>query len=245
MYDGLGQKLLDGLSVELKPGTVTALMGSDRVSVQTLAELLLGCGRPATGRLAFEGLEVGEIHPNSLSKQVIWVAQDGPMWDDTVEENIRAGGDADRDRIIEIARSIGLYDAIQQLPEGFQTVIGPHEQRIEPIDRYGIGLARAILKNPSVAVLQEPSRALGPATPNPDDERIAKAVKQLTDAGVIVVILPQRIPSLRSADRVVLVHQGKVVVEGSHAHLLENHDLYRHLNYLLFNPYRQNAVAKK
>ncbi len=235
LRDGLGQPLLNQITLEFHPGEVIALMGVESVGLQALVEMLMGYGRPTTGRLTFDGIDVSEIHPNSLAKQVIWVSSDGPLWSGTVVENIRAGSDATIDRIVSVCRSFGLYEYIQSLPDGLNTVISPGDSQLPTPVNYAIGLARAIVKQPAVVVLQEPSRVASEAA----DDLAGAGLQQLANTGSIVVVLPRRISTLRNADRVILVHHGKVEVEGKHQQLLESNDLYRHLNYLLFNPYRQ------
>ncbi len=235
LQDVMGTPLLDRVSMELRPGEVVALMGVESVGLQAMVELLMGYGKPSGGKLAFDGIDVTTIHPHSLSKQVIWVAADGPLWSGSVEDNIRAGGDASLDRIVTVCRDLGLYAHLQALPEGLSTIISPGEGRLSPPASYAIGLARAIVKQPAVVVLQEPPRD----TAEVGDDLVAAGLQQLANTGSIVVVLPRRINTLRQADRVVLIHHGQIHVEGTHAHLLENNDLYRHLNYLLFNPYRQ------
>lgn len=235
LLDGLGHPLLEDLSLELKPGQIIALMGKEPVGVQAVVELLMGYGRPHEGRLTFDGINVAEIHPNSLSKQVMWVAADGPLWPGTIIENISADQEISLDEIVDVTKQLGIYDDLQNLPDGFNTVVTTGDARLSATLEFGIGLSRALVRCPAVAILEEPPRdPQGTA-----DELPTRGLRQLALSGSLVIVLPRRLSSLRAADRVLLLHQGKLAVEGTHQALLESNDLYRHLNYLLFNPYRK------
>jgi len=195
----------------------------------------MGFGRPNGGEVRIDGLKLLDVHPASLAKNVMWIEPSGPLWDGTIGENL-AGNDTavSNADIVEALREVGVYDQIQRLHEGLGTYATVGGGSLSTEATYGIGLARALLHRPPILLVGEP-----PA-PNAhfNEDPCLKAIRKLVDQGSLVVMLPRRLNTLRSADRVILLNGANLAGEGNHAELLSDSDLYRHLNYLLFNPYR-------
>lgn len=235
LSDSHGQAILNHITTEFKPKSLVTLLGTDSVSPQAMLELLMGFGRPASGEVRIDGLKLLEVHPASLAKNVMWIEPSGPLWDGTIEENL-AGSDGSigTAEIVEALREVDVYEQIQRLPEGLSTYASVEGSTLSTEATYGIGLARALLHRPPILLVGEP-----PA-PNAQlaDDPCLKAIKKLVSQGALVVMLPRRLQTLRSADRVILLNGANLAGEGMHAELLTDSDLYRHLNYLLFNPYR-------
>lgn len=233
--DASGQPLLSGLSLRLEPGTVVAVMGTEQVAVGALLELLLGFGKPRSGRVSVDGIEIHDLHERWLSKQVLWIGRNGPLWSGTINDNLSfASTVPDGGQISDATRKVGVYDRVQSLADGFSTLVTSDDGRLDDATRYGLAIARALIRKPAVVVVQEPPAAVGSLNDDPGID----ALCDLARGGSLVVILPQRLRTLRMADRVVLLNGGQLAGEGRHEELLANSDLYRHLNYVLFNPYR-------
>ncbi|QDS93140.1 putative ABC transporter ATP-binding protein [Roseimaritima multifibrata] len=234
LRNDLGKDVLTSLTLRLEPKSVVALLGTDTVSTAALIEILQGFGKPTEGTVEIDGISVSEIHPNSLSRQVFWVGADGPIWNGTIAENLlgidAVGGD---EAVQEVLRRVGIYEQISELSDGMATVLSPDDTSLDGTTRYAIGVARALLRKPALVVVQEPDTVEGLADDEPLD-----ALRFLAHSGAIVIMLPRRLNSLRTADRVVLLNGSRLAGEGSHEDLLAGSDLYRHLNYALFNPYR-------
>lgn len=230
-----GDAILSGVSLAFRPGELIALMGTRSVSALALAELLLGIGRPSSGRILFDGIALKDIHPRSLTKNVLWIGADGPIGEGTLLENLV--GQSDRGEapdLMGVVQSLGIESLLTRLDEGQQTILSTDDRRLSVEEKYSIGIARAVIHRPSIVVVQEP-----PASPDElGGDRALVALRKLADQGSLVIVLPRRLPTLRSADRVVLLNGAKLAGEGKHSGLLQSSDLYRHLNYLLFNPYR-------
>jgi len=230
-----GRDILTSLTLRLEPRSLVAVLGTDAVSTAALTELLLGFGKPSDGTIAIDGLPIAEIHPNSLSRQVFWIGQDGPIWSGTVRENLLGldaiGGD---EAMREALRRVGIYERLNDLSDGLSTVVTPDDQRLDSPTRYAVGVARALLRRPAVVVVEEPDSA-----EMLDDDPSLDALLFLAQSGSLVIILPRRLRTLRVADRVILLNGSRLAGEGKHEALLAGSDLYRHLNYLLFNPYRK------
>jgi len=230
-----GDTVLSGISLELHPGELVALMGSRSVSALALAELLLGIGRPSKGRILLDGIELRDIHPRSLAKNVLWIGADGPISEGSLLENmIGETGDSAALDVMTVAQTLGLDSLLARFEGGLQTQLNTDDERLSVEEKYAIGIARAVIHRPPIIVVQEP--------PPPLDElsgdRALVALRKLADEKSLVIVLPRRLTTLRTSDRVVLLNGPKLAGEGKHSGLLQTSDLYRHLNYLLFNPYR-------
>ncbi|MCD0461846.1 ATP-binding cassette domain-containing protein [Roseiconus lacunae] len=238
LFGSHGQPILNHITTGFKPKSLAVLLGTDQVSTQAMAEMLMGFGRPATGEVRIDGLKLLDVHPASLAKNVMWVDPTGPLWDGTIEENL-AGGDSEINSsdIVAALREVDVYEQISRLPEGLTTYASVEDKSLSTEATYGIGLARALLHRPPILLVSEP-----PAVSTQlDDDPCLKTLQKLAGQGSLVVVLPRRLQTLRSADRVILLNGADLAGEGRHADLLNDSDLYRHLNYLLFNPYRSGA----
>lgn len=235
LNDSGGHPILSNLSLSLSPGSLVAVLGTEAVSTRALAELLMGFGRPAEGRLEIDGIPLLDVHPQALARNVMWIEPDGPLWDGTILENLQGGDHAiTNSDIMETLSTLGVYERIQRLPDGLNTIVAAGDSTLGVETTYALGVARAVLHGPPIVLAMEP---LPPAEHLAEDPCM-DALRRLVQSGSLVVVLPRRLPTLRAADRVVLLNGPRLVGEGRHAELLSDSDLYRHLNYLLFNPYR-------
>jgi len=238
--DSDGTAILSNLTLQLKPGSLVVLLGTEDVSTQALAELLMGFGRPQSGLVEIDGIRLLDVHPQALARNVMWIEPSGPIWEDTVLENLRGGDDSiNNSDIHDTLEALGIYEQIQGLPEGLNTILTPGDSRVGPEVTYALGIARAALHRPPIILAKESS----PPAEHIADDPCLKALSDLARRGSLVVVLPRRLQTLRTADRVILLNGPRLVGEGTHTDLLADSDLYRHLNYLLFNPYRRRSVV--
>ncbi|TWU19675.1 ATP-binding cassette domain-containing protein [Allorhodopirellula heiligendammensis] len=247
LSDTTGKPILRELSLSLRPKSLVALLGSDDVSTQSLTELLMGFGRPQRGVVEIDGVTLKDVHPQALAKQVMWVAPDGPLWEGTITENLMSGvsKSVDKRDMVKVLEQLGIYEQITRLSDGLETMVGPvtdlrdgrSSDGLSMMSRYLLGIARAMLHQPAIVLVKEPPAP----TEHVNSDPCLVALRSLADAGSLVLVLPRRLQTLRQADRVVLLNGPNLVGEGGHAELLNSSDLYRHLNYLLFNPYRHRA----
>lgn len=232
--DRAGLTLIDGLNISLAPGSHLALLSSDDRLPPAVACLLPRFRDPCQGRLLVDDVDLRKFSLDSVRQQVALIAQRGLLFTGTVCENITCGDPRfGLPQAAEAARQAQIYNLIQQLPNGFDTVIGEYGETLSPWDAFRIGLARAVLRNPSVYVIEEPKAQLDPAT----SELMEHCLGMLTE-GRIAVLIPSRLATLREADQVALIHESRLVDLGSHAELLHRSDLYRHLLYVKFNTFR-------
>lgn len=234
--DRAGTALVNDLQLTLSPGCHLAVLSTDDRVAAAVSCLIPRFRDPCAGRMLIDGVDLREFSLESVRQQVALVVQRGMLFTGTVRENITCGDPRfGLSQAAEAARQAQVYNLIQHLPDGFDTVVGQHGVALDPWDAFRIGLARAVLRNPSVYVLEEPMAELDA----PTSELMEHCLGMLTE-GRITVTIPSRLNTLRDADRVALIHESRLVDQGTHAELLHRSDLYRHLLYLKFNTYRNS-----
>ena len=235
VQDSSGRKLLENVSVGFQPGMLIGVLASGRLQARALVELLMGFGRPVSGRLLFDGVDVADLKPQSLALCAHWVASDGALVAGSVQDNLlqptaRGSG---RDLHQAISQT-GLNELIGQLPDGLATLISPSDDRLFGDGAFRLALARAALTKASIYVIEEPSAHYDAAM----EQQTYEAMRSLVSPEAFTVILPQRLLTLRHCDLLIMMHDHAVVDTGTHAELLQRHELYRHLNYQRFNSFR-------
>jgi len=231
-----GQPILRNLSLRLTPGSFVALLGTESVSTRALVELLMGFGWPTEGQVTIDGIELRKVHPQALSENVMWIEPDGPIWNGTIQENLRGSSQSIHSTdIVHALQEVDVYDRLDRLPEGLNTIVTAGDSMLGVEATYAMATARALLHRPPILLAIEPP----PPVEHVADDPCLRAMRKLVDQGTLVVILPRRLQTLRTADRVILLNGPRLAGEGNHVELLGSSDLYRHLNYLLFNPYRE------
>lgn len=238
LHDSVGRPLLSNFNLTLKPSSMVSVLGTEPISCRAFAELLMGFGTPDTGKVTVDHLRLSDVHPRSLAENVMWIEPDGPIWDGTIVENVRGNNEQiHHGQIIEVLQSLDVYERLHRLPDGLSTIITGTDNDLGADATYAIAVARAVLHRTPIVLVSEPP----PPAEHLSHDPCLQALRGLADAGSLVVILPKRLSTLRQSDRVVLLHGPRGAGEGTHASLLAESDLYRHLNYVLFNPYRGKA----
>ena len=229
-----GQKLLEDISATLQLGQLTAIVASQSVQANALAELIFGFGRPASGRILFDGVDSTDIDQSAIRGFSLWAAARGPLVHGSIEDNLWSVGTRDATvDLMTIAKRMHVYESILNLPDGLATLVTPNEDRLLPDSLFRIGLARGLVQKRSLVVAQEPSVRVKSTT----ESESLNAIQQLKDERTMVVVLPQRLSTLRAADQIIVLHDHKVAGIGTHAQLLEDSEIYRHLNYMQFSPF--------
>jgi subfamily B ATP-binding cassette protein MsbA len=237
LADPRGYKLLDGVSLTIPCGGRIAVLASDSDTPLALAGLLPRYYDPTAGRIQYDGHDIGRVTLGSLRSEVAILLPERVLVTGTVRENIAC--DDPRFSAIEVAdaaRQALVYDFVQQLPQGFDTIVGEHGFHLPAPEQILLGLARLMLHNPAVVVLGELAEVFDPML----EERLTAAIDRLAK-GRTLMILARRLPTLRSAERILLFHEGKLHADGSHIDLLAESELYRHLNYVRFNEFRDSV----
>ncbi|MBX3423984.1 MAG: ABC transporter ATP-binding protein [Pirellulaceae bacterium] len=236
VQDSRGRKLLEDVSVVFEPGQLIGIAAHQWLEGRALAELLIGLGRPTSGRMLVDGTLVSDLQSDCLIRCAHWVASDGGVLTGSVAENLRASSQPAFENAV---RQAHLTDLMIRMSEGPSTLITHDDDRFVGDDAFRMGIARALLKNASVVVIEEPDSGADPAV----QQATLQAISSLVDARRITVVLPQRLNTLRQCDRVIFVYEHRVLAVGSHADLIQKNDLYRHLTYLRYNPFQTGGPS--
>ena len=217
--------VLDGFSLRVEPGEVVALVGSSGSGKSTVTALLPRFYDVADGRVSVDGLDVREVTLASLRRQVGVVFEDAFLFSDTVRANIAYGDpDADDEAVVAAARAAGAHEFVTALPDGYDTLVGERGLTLSGGQRQRLALARAILTDPRILVLDDATSAVDAAT----EEAIHATLRTLME-GRTTLIIAHRRSTLRLAQRIVVLDRGRVVDQGSHDELLARNDRYRAL----------------
>lgn len=210
-----GQRALDGVSLALEPGTVTAIVGASGAGKSTLARLLLRFFDPDGGRVTFGGVDLRDIESAQLYRRIGFVMQDVRLVHASVRDNIALGRPAASAREIEdAARAANIHERILALPRGYDSVVG-EDARLSGGEQQRISIARAILLDPQVVVLDEATSAA-----DADNEAAIQDALARFATGRTVLVIAHRLHTVARADRIVVLSGGKIVEQGRHAELL-------------------------
>jgi subfamily B ATP-binding cassette protein MsbA len=226
------EPVLEGIDLEIPAGQVVAFVGRTGVGKTTLADLILRFYEPNRGRIEIDGVDLDSVSRDSLRNLITVVTQEPFLFDTTILENIRYGRpDAKLEEVIEAARAAHAHEFIEALPEGYDTTVGEFGTRLSGGQRQRITIARAILRNPSVLIFDEATSALDARAERLVHEAIWSLMK-----GRTVLLIAHRLSTVRAADRIVVLEEGRIAAQGVHDELLDRSPLYRELVELQLSP---------
>ncbi|MEM6930206.1 MAG: ABC transporter ATP-binding protein, partial [Myxococcota bacterium] len=214
---------LRGVDVTFEPGTVTALVGPSGSGKSTLAHLVSRLWDVDDGAIELGGVDVRQMPLAFLHRQIATVFQDVVLFQGTVADNIRLGRpDATDDEVRAAARSAHAHDFVEALPEGYETLLGPGGQDLSGGQRQRLSIARALLLDAPILVLDEAT-----ASVDPDTEHLIQQALSNLMRGRTVVVVAHRLWTVQQADQIVVLDDGAVVQRGTHAELVEADGRYR------------------
>ncbi len=221
---------LDGISFRIKPGEVVALVGPSGAGKTTVASLLPRFWDVDGGEILLDGIDIRRLRLRELREAVGVVPQDPTLLSGTIRENIAYARAEAADADIEVAARIAnAHDFITALPDGYATRVGERGVRLSGGQRQRIAIARAVLKNPAVLVLDEATSSL-----DTESERLVELALERLLSGRSTLIIAHRLSTVQRADRLVVLDQGRVAEEGSHAELLRAGGVYARLFQMQF-----------
>ena len=221
-----GARVLEELDLDFQAGRTTALVGSTGSGKTTVVKLLLRFYDPTEGRVTLGGVDLRELDLPAFRSQVGLVSQEVFLFHGTVRENIAYGRpDASEEEIREAARVAEADDFIEELPEGYDTVVGERGQKLSGGQRQRLSIARAILKDPPILVLDEATSAVD----NETEAAIQRSLERVS-IGRTTIVIAHRLSTVRGAHRIHVLDEGRVVEAGTHDELVRREDgLYRAL----------------
>ncbi len=223
--------VLTDLSLRVGAGEIVALVGPSGAGKSTLASLLPRFYDPEAGGISIDGVNVRELTLESLRKLIGTVAQDTFLFNDTVENNLRYGRpEASHEDVREAARNALALEFIEQLPQGFETIIGERGTRLSGGQRQRISIARALLKNAPILVLDEATSHL-----DTESEVLVQGALGNLMQGRTVIVIAHRLSTVRRADRIVVLEKGRIVETGRHEELVGAGGMYQRLYELQFS----------
>jgi ATP-binding cassette, subfamily B, bacterial MsbA len=218
--------VLDGINLEVKLGEVVALVGSSGGGKTTLANLVPRFYDVTGGAIQIDGKDVRDIKLNSLRENISIVAQETFLFNDTVFDNIAYGRpDAKEEEVFAAAKTALAHDFIRQLPEGYQTNIGERGLKLSGGQRQRIAIARALLKDAPILILDEATSHL-----DTESERLVQQALTVLMKRRTVLVIAHRLSTIRQADKIVVLEAGKIAEIGTHDQLLAGRGIYHRLH---------------
>ncbi|HFQ5048556.1 TPA: RTX toxin T1SS ABC transporter subunit RtxB, partial [Vibrio vulnificus] len=213
------------LSLDIRAGETLGVVGTSGSGKSTLARLLLRLYSPEQGSITIDGTPLNHIHIQQLRQQVGVVLQENFLFNKSVSENIaQSKPDASLEEIIEAAKLSGAHEFILKLPMGYDTILAEGGQSLSGGQRQRLAIARTLLSDPKVLILDEATSAL-------DDESQALIQSNMANIarGRTVITIAHRLSTVRDCDRIIVLHQGAIVEQGSHQQLLTHGKQYKQL----------------
>jgi len=228
-YTG-GRPALHGVSFEVEPHTTAAFVGLSGAGKTTIINLLTRFYEPASGRITIDGHDIRGVTIESLRSQIGLVTQDIILFNDTVRNNIAYGqSDIPQDKVVRAAQAARAHEFIAALPRGYETYVGEKGGLLSNGQRQRLAIARALLKDPAILVLDEATSSL-----DYESERmIQDALNEIMTERTTLVIA-HRLSTVRSASRIFVIDNGRIVEHGSHDELCRSDGIYRKLYELQF-----------
>jgi len=244
-----GQPVLQDIDLVIEPNTTIALVGPTGVGKTTMTNLLYRFYDPTEGRITVDGLDLRDVEVKSLRRQMAVVLQDTFLFSASIRENIRYGRlDATDDEIVEVSDAVGAHEFIMKLPEGYDTDVRERGGRLSVGQRQLISLARALLADPRILIMDEATSSIDAYTELIIQKALEKVLRNRTS-----IIIAHRLSTVRNSDKIVVLDQGRIAEQGTHDELIRLGGLYKQLYEMQFKyaaeaepeePLKQETVSK-
>jgi ATP-binding cassette subfamily B protein/subfamily B ATP-binding cassette protein MsbA len=227
-----GQPVLRGVTLTVEPGQTVAIIGATGAGKSTLVNLIPRFFDPCQGRVCVDGTDIREVTLRSLRRQIAFVPQELFLVPGSLAENIAYGKpDATREQIVQAARIARAHDFIARLPQGYDSPVGERGATLSGGERQRLSLARALLMDAPILILDEPTSAVDAGT-----EHDLLANLQNVMRGRTTFLIAHRLATVRHAGRILVLKGGQITEDGSHQSLMAQNGIYASLHRLQFNP---------
>lgn len=223
------EEVLRKISFSASQGEIIAIVGSSGAGKSTLVDLIPRFYDVTDGEILIDGENIKHIELHSLRSLMGIVTQDTFLFNDTVAANISYGLEIDQDIVEEAAKAANAHDFIMKLPEGYNSQIGENGISLSGGQRQRIAIARALIKNPPILILDEATSSLDTES----EKNVQEAIEQLMKNRTVIVIA-HRLSTINNADKIIVLDQGQIIDQGSHEELIEKNSLYKELYNLQF-----------
>lgn len=234
------RRIIDDVSFDIEPGKMIGIVGHSGAGKSTLANLLIRLYDVSEGQITIDGVNVKDYSFDTLRKNIAIVSQETYLFIGSILENIRyAKPDATKEEIIQAAKIAGAHDFIVKLPDGYNTQIGLGYKDLSGGERQRISIARAVLLNPKILILDEATAAMDTET----ERKIQTALEKLI-VGKTTIVIAHRLSTLRDADKLIVIENGKMPEFGTHGELIRQKGIYYKLYMLQLEALKNVGVAE-
>ena len=221
-------KILDGITFTINKGESVALVGSSGSGKTTIANLLNGFFSADSGSLMIDGIDISNIKKESLYKNISIVTQESILFNDNIFNNIKIGDlDAKEEDIISAAKEANAHEFIEEQINGYKTVIGDYGNKLSGGQKQRLTIARAMLKSPSILILDEATSSLD----SKSEKKIQDAINKLMQ-GKTSLIIAHKFSTIKKCDKIILIDKGRIIAQGTHEELINSNSSYKNMNEL-------------
>ena len=221
-------KILDKISFNINKGESVALVGSSGSGKTTIANILNGFFNPKSGNLLIDNNNISQITKKSLYKNISIVTQESILFNDSILNNIKIGNlDSKKEDVINAAKDANAHEFIEQQLNGYDTMIGDYGNKLSGGQKQRLTIARAMLKSPSILILDEATSSLD----SKSEKKIQDAINKLME-GKTSLIIAHKFSTIKKCDKIILIDKGRIIAQGTHEELINSNSSYKNMNEL-------------